>query len=349
MERRILVVDDEPQVTRSLTNFLTRSGFPTEGASSGAEAVAKLEHNEYAVMVTDLLMPGMDGTELIQRASQIHPDMEVVVITALDDVRRAVETLRQGAYDLLKKPFEFDELTASIERALEHQRLLRENERYQRTLEAKVHELAEELAAAYQQAIEALASALDTRDPETQEHCVRVTQWSHLIAEQMGMEGDDLRNLRLGATLHDVGKIGVSDTILFKPAKLTQQEMEEVKKHVDLGFKMLKSITFLQGALPVIRYHHERFDGGGYLHGLKGRGIPLGARIFSIADTVDAMTNDRPYREALPLSVAREEIATNSGKQFDPETVDNFLKATANGRLARNREEFAAIAPVLAA
>lgn len=347
MDELVLVVDDEEQVARSIARFLERRGYRTDLAENGAEALRKLEHEEFAVMFADLLMPVMDGAELVRRASRLYPDLAIIVVTAMHDLQTAVRMLREGAYDYMTKPFEFEELTAAIQRALERRRLIQENRNYQRMLESKVNALAEELMTTYHQTIDALGAALDTRDPETQAHGVRVTQWAHVIAEKMGIDGDRLRDIILGATLHDVGKIGVSDLILFKKGPLTAEEMEQVKRHVDLGYHMLKGIPFLRGATPIVKFHHERFDGNGYLDGLAGKAIPLGARIFGIADTVDAITSDRPYRKAAPLAKAREEVINQSGKQFDPEVVGFFIRATESPNGWHKRPEFEAIAPVI--
>ncbi|HEU5182894.1 MAG TPA: HD domain-containing phosphohydrolase [Candidatus Polarisedimenticolia bacterium] len=335
----VLVVDDEPAIRDLLLEGLKDSGFECSVAANGSEALEALRRRCFALVLSDIDMPGMDGVRLLQRVKEAHPDVEVVMITGVVDVEVALRAMRMGANDYLTKPFNLEEVRLTVERALEKRRLVLENREYQRDLEAKVaertvevvlkrrevEELYEKLQISYETTLEALAAALDTRDTETQGHSVRVSEYTVVIARRMGVEEPELTEIRRGALLHDVGKIGIPDAVLRKPGKLTAEEWREMKQHPEIGGRILSGIKFLEKSLPIVMAHQERFDGSGYPQGLKGEEIPLGARIFAVVDTLDAMTSDRPYRKALRYEDAREEIVRNSGIQFDPKVVEVFL------------------------
>lgn len=335
----ILVVDDEPAIRDVLSEGLRDSGYQCTLASNGIEALEEINRRDYSLVLSDIDMPGMDGVKLLQAVKKARPDVEVVMVTGVVDVEVAVRAIRMGASDYLTKPFNFDEVRFTIERALERQRLIQENRAYQRNLEAKVAERTAELVlrnreieslfaklqTSYETTLEALAAALDTRDTETQGHSARVSEYTVLIAERMGVKEPELTEIRRGALLHDVGKIGISDAVLRKPGKLSPEEWIEMRRHPEMGYRILSGINFLEKSLPIVIAHQERFDGSGYPKGLKGEEIPLGARIFAVVDTLDAMTSDRPYRRALTYEDARGEIVRWSGIQFDPRVVEVFL------------------------
>jgi cyclic di-GMP phosphodiesterase len=337
---RILVVDDEQAIRDVLTEGLTDSGYACETASDGVEALDKVRGDSFALVVSDIDMPQMDGVQLLQEIKKLKPDTEIVMLTGVVDVETAIQSMRLGASDYLTKPFNLAEVRITVERALEKQRLIRENREYQRTLESRVEERTAELTrknqeveelfsrlkSSYQTTLEALATALDTRDSETLGHSLRVAAYTVAVAERMGVKDPDLTHIYRGALLHDVGKIGVPDAILRKPGRLTPEEWVEMRKHPEIGDRILMGINFLDGARPIVLSHQERFDGTGYPRGLKGKEIPLGARIFAVVDTLDAMTSDRPYRKALPYETARAEIIKYSGIQFDPDVVKIFLE-----------------------
>jgi putative nucleotidyltransferase with HDIG domain len=241
------------------------------------------------------------------------------------DLEVAIGAIRRGAADYVTKPFNLEEVQIVIERTLEKRRLIRENREYQQTLERKVEERTRELEESYESTLEAMITALDFRDNETMGHSRRVVEYAMIVARTMGVGEPELTWIRRGAILHDVGKIGVSDAILRKPGKLDAAEWDEMKRHPEMGYRMLKHIRFLAPALDIVHCHQERWDGSGYPRGLKGYEIPLGARIFAAVDTFDAMTSDRPYRAALAIEVAREEIRRFSGTQFDPDVAAAFL------------------------
>jgi len=262
-----------------------------------------------------------------------YPDVAMIMITGVADLNSAVNALSAGAYDYVTKPFNAIELKNKIQKALERRRLVLENKQYQLHLERRVQEQTADLRdalsrvnTAYAHTLEALINALDARERETQRHSKRVSEYTLVIARKLGISSAEFVDLERGSLLHDIGKIGISDSILLKPAKLTEEEWVEIRKHPDIGHQILKGISFLEGAAEMVRQHHERFDGTGYPRGLAGEEILLGARIFAVVDTFDAMTSDRPYRKALSYQTAREEIIRFSGRQFDPHLVGCFLQ-----------------------
>jgi response regulator RpfG family c-di-GMP phosphodiesterase len=335
----VLVVDDEPAIRDLLQEGLRDSGYSCTLAPDGFEALQRFESSHFSLVLSDIDMPRMDGVTLLGALKARNPDIEVIMITGVVDVEIALHAIRMGASDYLTKPFNLEEVRFTIRKALEKRRLIQENRDYQRNLEAMVAErttelvqrhrdiqaLFERLQSSYEDTLGALAAALDTRDSETQGHSARVSDYTVAIARRMGVREPELTEIRHGALLHDVGKIGIPDAILRKPGKLSPEEWVEMKRHPGIGHRILAGISFLERSLPIVISHQERFDGSGYPQGLKGEEIPLGARIFAVVDTLDAMTSDRPYRKALTYLDAREEIIRNSGIQFDPEVVKVFL------------------------
>src|SRR5215813_2737039 len=335
---RILIVDDEEPIRDFVSAMLSSSNYVCSQVASGKEALALLDSGEeYELMLSDLMMPVMDGIALLEASKERYPDMPVVMVTAVTDVSIALNAIRNGAYDYLLKPFEREQLLATVRRALENRRLKLENRAYQTNLEALVTARTEQLRRAvkeleesYDITLEALGDALDLKDRETEGHSKRVTAFTIAIAKTMGLPSDQIRVIARGAFLHDIGKMAIPDAILKKEGKLTTEEMEIMKEHCYRGYQIVKMIPFLTEAAEIVYSHQEKFDGTGYPRGLKGDEIPLGARIFSIADTLDAMTSDRQYRKAQPYSAAREEIHRWSGRQFDPELVKIFLNMPEN-------------------
>jgi putative nucleotidyltransferase with HDIG domain len=348
MKPHLLIVDDEQVIREVLTERLTGAGYPCAAAANAGEALARLRNGGgYSLVLTDIDMPGQNGIELLQEIRRSLPDIDVVMVTGVVDVDTAIQSIRMGASDYLTKPFNLEEVVLIVERTLEKRRLVRENREYQQSLERKVEERThevkrksdeverlyselktafEQIRATYDTTLEALMEALDTRDTETQGHSRRVSEYTVVVARQMGVNEPELTQMRWGALLHDVGKIGVPDAILRKPGPLTPAEWVEMRKHPELGRRILANIRFLEGAVPIVYCHQERYDGTGYPRGLKGDQIPLGARIFAVVDTLDAMTMNRPYRKALPYERARQEVIRFSGVQFDPRVVEAFLQ-----------------------
>src|SRR4030088_1302785 len=334
MPDRILVVDDEEAIREIVASMLSSAGYACKQAGSGMEALAVLNSGEeFELMLSDLMMADLDGIGLLERTKEKYPDMPVVMVTAVHDISVALAAIRNGAYDYLLKPFERDQLLATVSRALENRRLKLENRTYQSNLESLVEARTDQLQAAmgslersYDITLEALGDALDLKDAETEGHSKRVTAFTIAIARAMGLPREQIAVIARGAFLHDIGKMAIPDAILRKPAKLTEDEKNVMQEHAYRGYQMLKKIPFLTEASDIVYSHQERFDGTGYPRGLKGKEIPLGARIFSVADTLDAIINDRPYRPARTLGEARKEIQAWVGRQFDPEVVEVFLK-----------------------
>ncbi len=332
MPDRILVVDDEEAIREIVASMLTSAGYVCTQAASGMEALALLTSgNEYELMLSDLMMADLDGIGLLERTKEKYPDMPVVMVTAVHDISVALQAIRNGAYDYLLKPFEREQLLNAVSRALENRRLKIENRTYQMNLEslvaARTDQLQEALAdleRSYDITLEALGDALDLKDAETFGHTRRVTAFTIAIAKAMGLPREQIAVIARGAFLHDIGKIKIPDAILHKPDKLNAREIEIMQEHAYLGYQILKKIPFLTEASEIVYSHQEHFDGSGYPRGLKGEQIPLGARIFTVADTLDAITSDRPYRKAGSLADARKEIQVWSGRQFDPEVVTIF-------------------------
>ena len=344
-QERIMVVDDEESIREVVCSMLTLAGYSCTAAASGNEALALLASGEeFELMLSDLMMAEMQGDILLERAKERFPDMPVIMVTAVSDLSVALGAIRNGAYDYVLKPFERDQLLNTVKRALENRRLKMENRDLVLHLESRVAEQTEklrlalanleransELKKSYDITLEALGDALDLKDAETEGHSKRVTAFTIAIARAMGLDDNEIRIIAHGAFLHDIGKMAIRDYVLRKPGPLDPDEVEEMQKHCELGYQMVRKIPFLAEAAEIVLAHQERWDGTGYPRALKGEEIPLGARIFTIADTLDAITSDRPYRAKQSYQAAREEIERWSGRQFDPVIVKVFLNMPEN-------------------
>src|SRR3954466_2252876 len=329
---RILVVDDEEAIREIVSSMLQNAGYYTMQAASGRQALEILGAGEdFQLMLSDLMMAEMDGIALLDRVQDCYPDMPAIMVTAVHDISVALAAIRNGAYDYLLKPFEREQLLAMVRRALEHRRLKLENRAYQSNLESLVAARTEQLRQAmtdlersYDITLEALGDALDLKDAETEGHSKRVTAFTIAVARAMGLSGDRIRVIARGAFLHDIGKMAIPDAILRKPGALTAEETEIMREHCYRGYQMLRKIPFLAEAADIVYSHQEKYDGSGYPRNLKGEQITLGARIFAVADTLDAITSDRPYRAAQPTKAALTEISKFSGTPFDPTVVKTF-------------------------
>jgi len=335
---RILVVDDEETIREMVCSMLSLAQFQTRAAANGVEALAVLESGEeFDLVLSDLMMAEMDGIVLLERVKERYPDMPIVMLTAVLDIEVALQALRNGAYDYLPKPFEREQLLNTVRRALENRRLKRENDAYRTRLEELVaartlqwKTALSDLERSYDITLEALGDALDLKDAETYGHTRRVTAFAIAIARRMGLSKEEISVIARGAFLHDIGKMAIRDDILRKPDKLTDGEMAVMREHCYLGYKIISRIPFLKEAAEIVYAHQEHYDGTGYPRGLKGDEIPLGARIFAIADTLDAMRSDRPYRDAQSIQAVRKEIESWSGRQFDPQIAKVFLEMPDN-------------------
>jgi putative nucleotidyltransferase with HDIG domain len=306
----------------------------------------------FDAVISDLQMPGMSGMELLAMVRRRHHHVAFLVTTGVDDVDVGVNAIRSGADDYLVKPLMETVVVASLERALHKQQLERQVENYRQHLEEMIAERTKQLHAALQQiecsyedTLQALGAAIDLRDNETAGHSQRVCSYSLEIARAMDGSDKQLESLARGAYLHDIGKLGVADGILLKPGPLTADEWILMRKHVQIGFELVKGIPFLANAAEIVLTHHERHDGSGYPRGLKGQEILLGARIFAVADSFDAITSDRPYRRASPFEAGRETIKREGGRLFDPQVVGVFLSIPVETwqAIARDQRQMAAV------
>ena len=330
---RILAVDDEPHVRAMIGATLERQGFDVQLAASGREALEILELNSFDLVLTDIVMQDGNGIALLDRIHGQQPQLPVVMVTAIHDISVAIDSMRRGAYNYLLKPFEREHLVSTVKRALDHRQALQDSHNYQQNLEQVVaartemlRQAMENLEHSYDVTLEALGDALDLKDSETEGHSKRVTAYTIALARAMGITPTQIKIIARGAFLHDIGKMAIPDDILRKPGKLTLEEQQVMREHCSRGYHMLRKIPFLSEAAEIVFSHQEHFDGSGYPSGLSGAEIPVGSRIFAIADTLDAITSDRPYRKARSFDAAREEILTHSGTQFDPNVVEVFLK-----------------------
>jgi len=322
----ILVVEDYGPLRKLLRVNLSVDGYQVITASDSISALELLEEYEPELVILDIMMPGKSGIELLPEIKLGHPDTAVIMATAVSDASVAIQCMKEGAYDYLNKPFNLDEVVLSVSRALEKRRLELENRGYQKHLEKKVEAQARNIRASFLSAVTALAYALEAKDMYTKGHSQRVAEISADVAEELGLSWDSIEVIRLAGLVHDIGKIGVSETVLNKPDRLTDEEFRQIRNHCETGEHILTPIVKDKELLQVVRHHHERYDGTGYPDGITGKRMPLGARILAVADSYDAMTSKRPYRQAMCIETAISEIDRCRGTQFDPRIVNAFLK-----------------------
>jgi putative nucleotidyltransferase with HDIG domain len=312
---------------------LERQGYDVQLASSGREGLEILERSAFDLVLTDIVMQDGNGITLLERIHGQQPQLPVVMVTAIHDISVAIDSMRRGAYDYLLKPFEREHLVNTVQRALDHRQALQDSHNYQQNLEQVVRartemlrQAMENLEHSYDVTLEALGDALDLKDSETEGHSKRVTAYTIALARAMGIGPAHIKVIARGAFLHDIGKMAIPDEILRKPGSLSDEEKIVMREHCARGYNMLRKIPFLAESAEIVYSHQEHYDGSGYPNGLRGDEIPIGARIFAVADTLDAITSDRPYRRSKSFDHAREEILRCSGSQFDPAMVEIFLK-----------------------
>jgi putative nucleotidyltransferase with HDIG domain len=333
MEDRILIVDDEELICRLLAQRLTSEGYACVTANNGREALSHFYKDTFSLIISDIRMPEMDGIELLKRVKDLNPNMMVIMVTAYPELDMAVEAMRLGAYDFIIKPADLDLILLSVRKALEKRRLEEELEAYHKHLERLVEERTAGLRQAYRvlkkahfDSVKVLAQAIDAKDPYTRGHSDRVRRMSLKIAGHLGFSEERLESLEYGALLHDIGKIGIKDEVLQKPGALNPGEYQYIQEHTLIGAKIVEGIDFFKDKIPMIRCHHEYFDGSGYPDGLVGEAIPLEARIITVPDAFDAMASLRPHRRAMPLEEVLMELEKGRAKQFDPEVLEIFLR-----------------------
>ena len=327
---RILVVDDEPEIRDVLCEVLS-SDYDCEPADSAEDALTKLRLSPFNLVISDIMMGGMSGLEMIPHVLADSPETVVLMISGVQTIESAIKALRAGAFDYIMKPFDLRQVEVAVRRALETCELRAAKRRYENHLEELVEQRTAELdhallsvEDAYRSTLKALAHALETRDAETHGHSERVVTFSLRLGRELNLDKDQLKALEFGSLLHDIGKIGVPDAILRKPAKLNLEEWVKMREHPVHGQQILREIKFLEGAAKVVAQHHEKWDGTGYPFGLQNEEIDLNARIFAVADAFDAMTSDRVYRAARPYEAAADELERCTNQQFDPRVVQAF-------------------------
>jgi putative nucleotidyltransferase with HDIG domain len=326
---RCLVVDDDDLVRHALVRVIEGQGLSCVDAPSAKAAIGILErHGEIPVVISDIHMPEMDGLEFLRVVRQRWPDAAVIMLTAVADVETAVSCMQLGAMDYIAKPVIVDEVRTRVTRALEKRELTLQNRFYQKHLESRVKQQAQRIRELFLEGVQTLAHALEAKDAYTRGHSKRVSWYAVKTAVQLGFTGDELEELRLGAELHDIGKIGTREEVLNKPGPLTPEEFRHITEHTVLGERILAPLAReTPRVLRIVRSHHERLNGTGFPDGLAGEAIPLEARVVAVADAFDAMTTNRTYRALRTPGVAFDELRRCAGDQFDARIVDAFLRA----------------------
>jgi len=336
---RILVVDDEASICRLVALFLEKKGYSCTTCESPAEAMAQIESGEFELVVSDVMMPGMTGIELLARAKKTHPDTAFIMLTALDDHETAVHALELGAYGYVIKPFGQTELLINVANSLRRRQLEVERNLYENQLEELVQARTAETRATQEQITLRLVAASEYRDEETGEHIRRIGEYSGVLARALGWDPVASEDMRLAAPMHDVGKIGVADAVLRKPGKLSPEEFNQIKEHTTIGARILEGsqIALINLARDIALSHHEKFDGSGYPRGLRGEDIPICARIVAVCDVYDALVSKRVYRPAMPEEKALAIMKEGRGQHFDPKLFDLFLERLPEFHAIRER------------
>ncbi len=336
----IMIVDDEERIRRILSMQLEKSGYNVIPISDGQEALSLIGQVDIDVIITDIRMPGVTGDQILRYVKTNYPAIPVIMLTGVVDVETAVSIMRSGAYDYLVKPIKKDDLLVTLLRALEYRnvvlqniQLQEENIKYQRDLENKVRERTRELARAlahlrevHMDTVKILASTIEEKDPYMRGHSNRVRILCAEIAKSVGYKEMEIERIEYGALLHDIGKIAIDQRILDKPGPLTQEEREIMQAHPIIGERIITRVSFFADIAPIVRWHHERWDGKGYPDGIKGEQLPIPVRIINLVDAFDAMSSDRPYRKSLALEETLNIVERERGKQFAPDIVDIFFR-----------------------
>ena len=323
LQYRILAVDDEVGILDSLRVFLSKAGYTFVGVTNPLEAIEKVRTEHFDLMLLDFLMTPIHGDQVVEEIRKFNKDLYILLLTGHKDLAPPLDTIKRlDIQGYCEKSDKFDQLLLLIEsgiKAVSQMQLIKKiNDELKTTYD--------KLESAYMETIEILRFTVEAKDAYTRGHSDRVSAYSVLIGEALGLSEDDLKTLKIGGLFHDMGKIGIPDSILLKTDKLDDEEYSEIKNHPAIGAHILSNATIFKDIIPIVKHHHERFDGHGYPGKLKGEEIPYLARIATVADSFDAMTSKRSYRDSLPIDVVKEEIKKNSGTQFDPEIAEVFLK-----------------------
>ncbi len=321
----VLIVDDEALVRRTIRKSLTGEGYTCYEADNAESALETLNQSPTEVVLLDIRMPGKTGKQLLPEISSTFPETAVIMATADIEPNTIINCLKNGASDYITKPFTAEQIIEAIRTVLEKKKLEIDLKKHQSIMEGKMEEQTAELQKVFSGAIESLVIALEAKDQYTAGHSRRVTELAIRIGEAAGLSEAELEDLRWASLLHDIGKIGIDPNVLNKPDHLTEDEYQYILNHANVGGGIVQPLVN-SNILEIIQHHHDRYDGGTPNQTISGDDIPLGARILALADTYDAMTSDRPYRNALPAKKAFEEVKRNSGTQFDPRLVQAFLK-----------------------
>ena len=324
---KILITDDEPAVCEILSRWLMAEGYTCATAFSGEQAIRLLGDDDFRLVVSDVLMPGLSGLDLLDLVRNRFPETAVILVTGVDDKETALSAVQLGAYGYVIKPFKKNEILINVSNALERQRLTSLSQQYERTLEARVLERTAEVRQREEEIIFRLLSTAAYRDDETGEHIRRIGLYSSLMARNLGWEDEATDDLRLAAAMHDIGKVGIPDSILKKPGNLTPEEFEIMKTHTEIGAKILggSDAPMIRMAAEIARSHHEKWDGSGYPRALPEDAIPESGRIVAVADVYDALVNDRVYRPAMSETAAIAIMNDGKGKHFDSRILEAFF------------------------
>ena len=323
---KVLVVDDEPGIRDTTRQILEREGHEVLTAGDASEAIGLIKEEHFDVVVSDIVMPGMTGMDLLSMMQDISPHSMTIMITGEPNLETAIESVRQGAFDYIAKPVRREALCKTVENALRVKALQDKAREYHEGLEEQVELRTEKLSKALSSTIDVLAKTIEVRDPYTAGHQHRVTQLATAIAIEMGLSQHQCDAVHMAGLVHDLGKISVPAEILAKPGRISRQEFELIKQHSQIGHGLLKDVDFDWPLADIVVQHHERLDGSGYPNGLAGDDILLEAKIIAVADVVEAMASHRPYRAALGIDVALKEIADKKGTHFDPDIADACLR-----------------------
>lgn len=324
---KILAVDDEIGIIDSLSIFLKRSGYSFTGVTDPMEAIEKIRNEHFDLLLLDFIMTPLHGDQVVEEIRKFNKELYILLLTGHKDLAPPLETIRRlDIQGYCEKSDKFDQLLLLIESAIKSVEQMREI----KSINAKLHDTYKQLEQAYMESIQTVRYTVEAKDTYTRGHSDRVSEYSVLIGKKLGLSEEDIRRLQIGGLFHDVGKIGVPDNILQKNGKLSNDEYSEIKNHPSIGAHILSTASIFQDILPIVKYHHERYDGNGYPERLKGENIPYLARITAISDTFDAMTSKRVYRDSIPLDKVIEEFKRCKGTQFDPELADLFVDILEN-------------------
>ena len=319
---KIIVVDDEEGIIDSLSIFLKRSGYEFTGVTDPMEAIEKVKNEHFDLMLLDFIMTPIHGDQVVEEIRKFNKELYILLLTGHKDLAPPLETIRRlDIQGYCEKSDKFDQLLLLIEsgiKAISQMNTIKD-------INDELKDTYDKLERAYMESIQTLRYTVEAKDTYTRGHSDRVSEFSVLIGKHLGLPDEDLKVLQIGGLFHDIGKIGVPDSILLKEGKLTDDEYSEIKNHPTIGAHILSNATIFQNIIPIVKHHHEKYDGNGYPAKLKGEDIPYFARIAAIADTFDAMTSKRTYRDALPLETVIAEIERCKGTQFDPKLADVFL------------------------